>query len=188
MYILRTIFISLLTVSSLLYAETFLTIHKHTVNPACIKLMQPWLSERANSIAIIKSVVLDTCQNSNIAFKGQKPTINDEGTVSYYEDPKDVYSYFAYRFLGKTSKGIIYLSHKGTIGAYTITKESIITDLQKNTRKSVSVINKIGDTVMPCFKDAIIENDSLVVKSYRFDPSKQYSKRGADTIVTAIIK
>lgn len=182
-----TTFLLIISLSTLSGSE-LLKIAGEIVNPACIKLMQPWSSESLDSTVIIKSVVLDTCQNSNFAFNGQKPTIDDNGTVSYYEDPTDAHSYFAYRYLGKTSKGTSYIYHNGTIGAYIITQENIIKDLQKSTTKSVSVISKLGDLFVPCFQYAVVKNDTLIVKVKKFSPSRPTAFQCSDTIETLTIK
>ena len=188
MNLLRIIFFLLLIKLSILNASELLKIDGQIVNLACIKLMQPWLSESSSSTVIIRSVVFDTCQHSNLAFKGQKPTIDDEGTVSYYENPDDAHSRFAYRYLGKTSKGVHYIFHNGTIGAYTITKENIITDLQNQISKSVSVITKLGDSFIPCFQSAVIDNDTLVIKVRKYDPNKSTALQCADSIETLTIQ
>ncbi len=182
-----TTFLLIISLSALSASE-LLKIAGEIVNPACIKLMQPWSSESADSTVIIKSVVLDTCQNSNLAFNGQKPTIDDNGTVSYYEDPTDGHSRFVYQYLGKTLKGTSYIFHNGTIGAYAITRENVITDLQKNTIKSVAVINKLGDLFVPCFQSAIVKNDTLIVKVRKYSPDKPSAFQCSNIIETLIIK
>lgn len=182
-----TTFLLLISLS-VLNASELLKVSGEIVNPACIKLMQPWLSESADSPVIIKSVVLDTCQNSNLAFSGQSPTVDDNGTVSYCEDPNDAHSCFAYLYLGKTLKGTNYIFHNGTIGAYTITRESVITDLQKNTIKSVGVINKLGDSFIPCFQFAIVKNDTLIVKARKYSSDKPRAFQCSSIIETLIIK
>ena len=173
---------------SILSASELLKINGKVVNPACIKLMQPWLSENVDSPVIIRSIVLDTCQNSNLAYEGRKPTISDDKTVSFYKDPDNGHSYFGYIYLGKTSKGKNYIYHNGTIGSYTITKENMITDFKKNTSKSVTVITKLGSSFIPCFQSAIIKDDILVVKAKKYDPSKPTAYQCGDTIETLIIE
>jgi len=173
---------------SILSASKLLKITGEIVNPVCIKLMQPWSSENTDSPVIIKSIVLDTCQNSNLAFNGQKITIDNNGTISYHQDLNDGHSHFAYRYLGKTLKGTSYIFHNGTIGAYTITKENIITDLRNNTIKSVSVINKLGDLFVPCFQSAIVKNDTLLIKVKKYNPDKPSAFQCSDIIETLIIK
>ena len=188
MRLLQIITFLLLTNLSILSATELLKIDGEVVNPACIKLMQPWLSENTDSPVIIRSVVLDTCQNSNLAYDGQKPTISDDKKVSFYKDPNDGHSYFGYTYLGKTSKGKNYIYHNGTIGVYTITKENMITDLQKNTSKRVTVINKLGDSFVPCFRSASIKDDTLVIKVKKYDPSKPTAFQCGDRIETLIIE
>ncbi len=187
MTLLRIITFLLLIDLSVLNASELLKINREIVNPACIKLMQPWSSENSNSTVIIKSVVLDSCQNSNLAFEGRIPTIDDNGTVSYYEDTTDTHSYFAYRYLGKTTEDISYIFHNGTIGAYTVTRKNIITNLQHNTTKRVSVINKLGDLFVPCFQYAVIKNDTLIVTVKRYNPNKPGAFQCTDIIETLII-
>ncbi len=171
-----------------LNASELLKIDGKAVNPACIELMQPWLSEKSNDNVIIKSVVLDTCQNSNLAFKGREPTVNDDGTISYYKDPDDGHSRFAYRYLGKTSKGIHYIFHNGNIGVYSITNEKIISDLQKNTTRNVTVINKLGDSFVPCFQDGVVKNDNLIIKVKAYMPDEPVAFQCSDSIETIILK
>ena len=182
-----TTFLLLVCLSSL-SARELLKIDGEVVNPSCIKLMQPWLSENADSPVIIRSIVIDTCQNSNLAYKGQKPTISDDKTVSFYKDIDDAHSYFGYTYLGKTSKGKNYLYHNGTIGVYTITKENMITDLQKNTSKRVTVISKLGDSLIPCFQSASVINDALVVNLKKYNPNKPRAFQCSDTLKTLIIE
>ena len=91
-------------------------------------------------------------------------------------------------FLVKNSKGKNYIYHNGTIGAYTITKENMITDLQKKTSKSVTVISKLGDSFIPCFQSAIVKDDTLVVKVKKFNASKPTAFQCGDTIETLIIE
>jgi len=173
---------------SILSANELLKINGDVVNPACIKLMQPWSSENAKSPVIIRSIVLDTCQNSNLAFKGQEPIISDDKRVSFYKDPDDGHSYFGYIYLGKTSKGKNYIYHNGTIGAYTITQENMIIDLQKKTSKNVTVINKLGDSFIPCFQSAIIKDDKLVVTVKKYIAAESASRKCSDKIETLIIE
>ena len=104
MRLLQIITFLLLTNLSSLSAAELLKIDGEVVNPVCIKLMQPWLSEKVDEPVIIRSIILDTCQNSNLAYGGQNPTISDDKKVSFYEDPNDGYSYFGYIFLGKKFK------------------------------------------------------------------------------------
>ena len=56
-----------ISISSLFGASKFL-INNNIINPACIKILQPNLSE--SSEIIIHSIVLESCQNSNLAFEG----------------------------------------------------------------------------------------------------------------------
>ena len=188
MKLLQIITFLLLINMSILSASELLKINGKVVNPACIKLMQPWLSENVDSPVIIRSIVLDTCQNSNLAYEGQKPTISDDKKVSFYKDPNDGHSFFGYTYLGKTSKGKNYIYHNGTIGSYTITKENMITDFKKNTSRSVTVITKLGSSFIPCFQSAIIKDDILVVKAKKYDPSKPTAYQCGDTIETLIIE
>ena len=182
-----TLFLSLAYLMPL-NASELLKINAKVVNPACIKLMQPWSSENANSPIIIKSIVLDACQESNLAFKGQNPVLGDDGTVTYYEDENDVHSRFSYRYLGVLSNGRHYIYHNGTIGVYSISKEDIVIDILKNATKSVSVINKLGDSLVPCFQSSVIKNDTLVVKVKKYNPEKPSAFQCSDMIETIILK
>ena len=54
-----------------------------TINPKCINLLQPWMSDGAT---IIKSIIVNTCQNSNQAYEGIGFDVQKDGTITYYAD------------------------------------------------------------------------------------------------------
>lgn len=136
------------------------------INPQCVDLLQAWISE-AHSI-ILRSVVIDNCQDSNIAFEGQNYEVSPDGTVYYIENPKDHHSYFGYKVLGETERGIFALLHSGSIGLYKLETKPIRFDFSKSEIQNVKVLTKLSETYTPCLISAKIKGNQLeVIKNIR---------------------
>ena len=135
------------------------------INPKCVNLLQTWISESPEYGIITKSIVIDSCQDSNLAFEGKDYSVSENGTVSYYDDPEDGHTYFGYRVVGRTLNNVFVLFHSGYIGLYRLNETNVIFDFSKNSAKSVQVLTKLSHAWMPCFISAEIrENTLLIVK------------------------
>ena len=107
------------------------------INPKCIQLMQPSISESSEFGIIINSVIIDSCQNSNLAYEGRDFSASEEGEVSYLEDPNDPHSHFSYKVLGRTLNNIYVLFHDGYIGLYRLEEKNIRFDFSESNSKFV---------------------------------------------------
>ena len=152
------------------------------INPACIKLMQPWKSEHSN--IIVRSIVLENCQNSNVAFSGIQAYKN--GETSYCEDPNDGHTCFEYKYLGKTDDGTYFLFHQGYVGAYFISEKKLKDDLKVKKSTRLHVLTKIGDSLIPCFQEATIDKNQLIIVKKKFDayqPTAFQCQKESETII-----
>lgn len=157
-------------------------IDRQVINPACIKLMQTWESEHSN--VIIRSIVLENCQNSNVAFSGIEAYKN--GETSYCEDPNDGHTCFEYKYLGKTDDGTYFLFHQGYVGAYLISKETLTDELKVEKKKTVHILTKVGDSLIPCFEKATVDKNQLIIFKKKFDayqPTASQCKKETERII-----
>jgi hypothetical protein len=135
------------------------------INPKCIYLLQTGISESSQYGIIAKSLIIDSCQESNLAFAGKDYSISNHGTVSYYEDPDDRHSYFRYKVLGRTLNNVFILFHSGYIGLYRLEEQYVQFDFSKTEKKAVKVLTKLSGSYVPCFDSAeTIGNKLLVIK------------------------
>ena len=79
------------------------------INPKCVELLQTDISENTN--IIIRSVILEECQGSNLAFDGQDYAIEDNDTVGFGEG----HDYFSYSVLGRLENGDFLIFHGGHV-------------------------------------------------------------------------
>lgn len=142
------------------------------INPKCLNLLQPWLSESPESSIIIRSIVIDTCQSSNLAYSGANFTVDESGYVSYYEDPDDSRTLFKYKVLGVTSDDVFALYHLGAVGLYSIREQTLNFDFYKEQVRKVKILTKLSETWMPCLKSAYVEYDKLVIEWHEFLPEE----------------
>lgn len=154
------------------------------INPKCVNLLQAWNSESLKYGIIMESIVIDSCQDSNIASEGTDYSVSENGTVSYYEDPKDAYTYFGYRVVGITQNNVFVLRHSGNIGLYRLNKQNVIFDFSKSDAKSVKVLTKLSDSWIPCFTSAKIQENTLLIIKDVWDPSKPRSSQCTDVSET----
>jgi len=152
------------------------------INPKCVDHLKTWLSESATIIT--KSIIIDSCQYSNLAFKGRDYSISENGTVSYYEDPEDAHSYFGYRVIGRALNNVFALYHVGYIGLYSLKEQDIIFDFSKNDAKSVKVLTKLSEAYIPCFKSANIRGNKLVIVKKVWDASAPRASQCTDVSET----
>ena len=141
------------------------------INPACINMMQNWISEDADSPSIVQSIDISSCQNSNIAYKGIKPNVSADGVVSYYENDKDPHSYFGYSVIGKLNN-LFVLAYSGHVGLYKLEHKNISYDFVNNKSANSIVLTKISDSWVPCIQSIKIENSTLIIRKRVYDGNK----------------
>ncbi len=146
------------------------TLGSEIINPKCVNLLQTWISEKAS--IIVQSVVLKTCQNSNLAFEGKTYKVDDDGKVSYQE-PDDPTSQFSYQVVGRTDNGYHALYHDGYIGIYKIENRDLYFDINSQPKRPVAVLSKIGSTsFLPCIDSMHVDGSFIVIKKAVFDPNQ----------------
>ena len=156
--------------SSLSYLEGF-NYQGKVINPKCVNLLQVWGSESPEYGIIAKSIIIDSCQDSNLAFEGKNFTTDKKGTITYYEDPKDGRSSFSYRVVGRTLNNIFVLFHSGYIGLYKLEEQDVIFDFSKKEKTSVTVLSKLSETWTPCFQSAHIIGNKIIINKFEWDSS-----------------
>lgn len=145
------------------------------INPACVEQLQTYLSE--NNGIIVQAVVLDTCQDSNLAYQGNarynplviREASSDPGVtyIGYAADSGDPRADFGYEHLGVTSTGLHILSIENTLSAYRIQKKRLIYDIDET--REVSTLEKIASFgFFPCRESLHIEGESVVLRSRYF--------------------
>ncbi|MGB2580428.1 MAG: hypothetical protein WBC83_01930, partial [Minisyncoccia bacterium] len=125
------------------------SVNGEAINPKCIQLMQPWISDNNFSV---RQIVLEECQNSNLASEGISNIAREENVISFYDDPKDAHSYFGYEVLGVTDTGLFVVSHSGDIAIYRIESQKIFTDVLNHKSKQQHTITYIGSSWTPCLQ------------------------------------
>ncbi len=147
------------------------------INPKCVNLLQTWSSESSAYGIINRSIIIDSCQDSNLAYEGRDFSVGKDGTVSYYEDPRDAHSYFGYKVVGRTLNNIFALFHSGYIGLYRLEEQEITFDFSQKTKKSVLVLTKISGSWTPCFDAAETRGNALIVRKGVWDSSAPRSSQ-----------
>jgi hypothetical protein len=150
------------------------------INPKCVNLLQTWISESTEFGIITSSIIIDSCQDSNLAFEGKDYSIRNDGTVSYYEDPDDGHSYFGYRVVGRTLNNVFVLFHSEYIGLYSLTEQDMRFDFSKNKTKTVKVLAKLSETYMPCFDSALTRGNKLIIIKSVWESSASRAARCTD--------
>ncbi|MDO6496928.1 hypothetical protein [Photobacterium sanguinicancri] len=160
-------------------AQNGFTYKGKVINPKCVQLLQPSVSE--NTAIITRSIVIDTCQNSNLAFEGLNYSINAMGGVEYIEDINDPHTRFSYQVLGKLSTNVYALYHLGTVGIYSYEKESVLFDFTTNERQSVYILTKLSESFMPCFKAGNIAGGYLKITKSKWDSNAPKANQCLDS-------
>lgn len=154
------------------------------INPKCINLLQTSKSESPEFGIILRSVIIDSCQESNLAFKGRDYHLSSDGSVSYYEDPDDGHSYFKYEVLGKTERGVFALAHSGYIGLYRLENQPVDFDFNYSNEQRVNVLTKLSQSWVPCFRSAQVKGNQLQVIKHVWDPAASRAEQCSDTLET----
>ena len=170
MYFLRMLVLGMVLFSSEASSEELnrfgFTHAGQPINPKCVNLLQPWMSDYG---IIVRSLVIDTCQDSNLAFEGRENvSLSDDGTVSYYEDPNDGHTYFGYKVLGVTQNNIHVLQHMGELGFYKLEKMELRPYFNEEAEIS-TVLTKLSSDDSYCFVSARIEKNIVVITRSKRD-------------------
>ena len=170
MYFLRMLMIWVVLFSTEVSAEELnrfgFTHAGQPINPKCVNLLQPWMSDYG---IIVRSLVIDTCQESNLAFEGRENvSLSNEGTVSYYEDPNDSHTYFGYKVLGVTQSNIHVLQHMGELGFYRLERMKLRPYFNEDTEISM-VLTKLSSDDSYCFVSASVEKNIAVITRSKRD-------------------
>lgn len=127
------------------------------INPTCLQKMVPWASD--NGI-IVRSLVLETCQDSNWAFNDKPVEVTGDTVSTTIEDEP-----FSYQVLGKTTSGVFLVLQTGNeINAYRIDVTPVKPDLLEAKTKPVHVLTLLSQSFVPCLQSAVVQGDVLVVK------------------------
>ena len=156
------------------------------INPNCVNLLQTWSSENANTI--IRSIIVDTCQESNLASKGADFSSKEDGTIYYYEDPDDRWSYFGYKVIGKSSEDIFVLQHGRSIGLYRLEHKTVSFDFSVNKLDSVRVLVKLSEADIPFFQSAEIVGNQLMITKKVWDDEAPRARQCTSTEKTITFK
>lgn len=127
------------------------------INPVCLSKMAPWISDTA---IIVRSIVLETCQDSNWAFNDSPVKIKGDTVSTEIEGES-----FSYEVIGRTTSGVFLVSQSGEqIFAYRIDVAQVKADLLEGKARPAHVLTALGQGFVPCFLSAKVKGDVLVVQ------------------------
>jgi hypothetical protein len=140
------------------------TIKGQVINPLCLEHIHPWSSD---GVIIVKSLVLEYCQDSNWAFADNP--IEVEGDVVSTKlkngvDSEVSSSIFSYRIVGKTDNGLfIALLPENEVAAYTIAEQTIKSDLFAPDPDRVHVLTQVALSSVACLQTIRVEGNTVIV-------------------------
>lgn len=147
------------------------------INPVCLQKMAPWISD--NGI-IVRSIVLETCQDSNWAFNDQPVQVAGDTVSTVIEGEP-----FSYQVLGKTTSGVFVLKQTGNeIYAYRIDVVAAKPDLLAPATQQVHVLTVLSQSFVPCLQSAVVQGDKLVVKKQVSDMNASRAEQCKSRIQT----
>jgi len=153
------------------------TLDGKVINPLCLEHMHPWLSD---SVIIVKSLILDYCQDSNWAADDNPVEVKGNVVSTKVRDAVDsevTSSTFSYEIVGKTDNGLfIARLPENEIAAYTIEEKTIKSDLLKPDPDKVHILTQVALSFVPCLQKAWVEGNKVFVTK---NVSDQYAP-GAD--------
>jgi hypothetical protein len=151
------------------------------INPICIKNMLPLMSDRG---IIVKSIVLDHCQNSNWAFT-EEDVIVDGDSVTAKSDGEN----FTYKVLGKIKSDIFILHLTGNIiGAFKLENSKLRLNIASDIIEDLTILTYIGDVFVPCFVELKIEDNKVTIEKYKDDMNAGNSEACKTTTETIEIE
>jgi hypothetical protein len=154
------------------------------INPVCIYKMRPWLSD---GDIIVRSIILEHCQNSNWAFHDDRVKIEANDAVSVRIEGRT----FAYEVIGKTASGLFALHLTDNyIATFRIDEQTIQPDLLKPQARKVHVLTALADTWVPCFSQARVEGNRLIIEKQVSDlnaPRPDRCKKAMETVEAELL-
>lgn len=151
-------------------AEKFygFTVKGEPVSPVCLEHIHPWLSD---TDIIIKSVILDYCQDSNWTFAFNPIKIDGDlvsSRIKGEEDSEIESATFSYRVIGKTDNGMFILELPGNneIAAYTITEQTIKSDLFDPKPEKMQILTQVSLSFVFCVDKAWVKGNTVSVQRH----------------------
>lgn len=140
------------------------------INPLCLEHIHPWYSD---SVVIIKSLILDYCQDSNWAFNDYPVKVDGDIVSIKLKDGVDSEvssSTFSYQIVGKTDNGLfIARLPENEIGAYTIEEKTIKSDLFAPNPDKVHILTQVALSFVPCLQKAWVEGNKVFLTKNVYD-------------------
>lgn len=141
------------------------------INPMCLQKMRPWFSDGG---IIVKSIVLDNCQNSNWAYAANPITVDGnvvstkvEGAVAS-EVESEV---FSYQVVGRTDDGLFVLRLSNNwVAAYRIDEQVVKDELFKQQTSKVRVLTALGESWVPCLQKLEVKGNKVVIEKQIYHP------------------
>jgi hypothetical protein len=161
-------------------AEKFFgfTVKGEPVSPVCLEHIHPWLSD---TDIIIKSVILDYCQDSNWTFAYNPIKIDGDLVSTVIKDKVDSEvesSTFDYEVAGKTDNGmfILMLPANNEIAAYTITEQTIKSDLFDPHPLKKQILTQVSLSFVACMEKAWVKGNTVFVQKHVRDENAPRSE------------
>jgi hypothetical protein len=140
------------------------------INPLCLEHIHPWLSDGA---IIIRSLILDYCQDSNWAFDDCPVEVNGDVVSTKVKGAVDselTSSTFSYRIVGKTDNGLfIARLAENEIAAYTIEVKTIRSDLFDPKPQKVHVLTQVALSFVPCLQRVWVVGNKVLLTRNVYD-------------------
>lgn len=149
------------------------SLYDKAINPVCIKNMLPNVSD---SGIIIKSIVLEACQESNWAHY-KNLTVTDDVVTAEMEKES-----FSYQVIGKTKSGDYVLKLSGNkIAAFRISEQ--LTPPNYNSDKT-HILTVVSESFVPCLKSVKLEEDKVLIEQNEYDPKASHAQQCKGEIKT----
>jgi hypothetical protein len=124
-------------------------------------------------VPIIKTLILDYCQDSNWAFNDYPVQVDGNRVSIRLKDGVDSEvssSIFSYEIVGRTESGVfIALLAGNEIAGYTITEQTISSDLFNPRPDKVHILTQVGLSSVDCLRSIRVEANSVVIEKNVFD-------------------
>jgi hypothetical protein len=153
-------------------AEKFFgfTLDGKVINPLCLEHMHPWLSD---GVIIVKSLILDYCQDSNWAFNANPVEVKDDIVSTKLKDGVDSEmssSTFSYEIVGKTDNGLYIAWLSGNeVAAYTLEEKAIKDDLFDPKPAKVHILTQVSLSFVPCLEKVWVKGNKVFVTKDVYD-------------------
>lgn len=87
--------------------------------------------------------------------------------------------------LGKTERGVFALAHSGYIGLYRLENQPVDFDFNYSNEQMVSVLTKLSQSWVPCFRSAQVKGNQLQVIKHVWDPAASRAEQCSEKLETA---